>query len=820
MSYHNRRTNTTTTTTTNTTAPVVPASVPTTRAINTTALPATSAVAVGANTLASAPASMNVLGKKVGFDKNGTLCLCADGATYSNCGNNCECCGEALKLKYKYLDVEKHSTISCPCSSYAVVNMDGDVECEMDFLNLKRRLKPVVLKNHTIDGGKPKVRDKWNCDNNPLVPCSQGTISWDSLHVVRVESSKSDKRIALRNSRSSTSNCYIPPTSLVDFIAGTDANGYSSNMIASNLEIYSKETLGIDIRDEVDYINNIPLFKDKETAELHDFLLGTNLKGLSRSSEYLNDDGVTMYFPGVYYPNKNIITGVFIAKREVLSENIMLDWDYKSLSSEDGRLKVGPNNSIINIKILGKNKPMFSITIKDSAKRNILKSKIKNVVVDGEFNLSVRIPNLSSGKIKETYHVEITPSADTAYFIPTDRDYSNSYFHKSGVVKYTIWQHINPKISLHATASTLANTSTAIDTAASISGTANDRVNSQALTHSFTLTRTDAAVLSNFYVNNSSRLRDLLTSESSIKKTLIDQVDKKVLECSTCFKINDTNLNQKVEPGMSFRGKVTKVKTVFKSIELDAYSKEIDDERKIVEVITNKFELENTNNLIEGMSVVGVDQDGFDFKTTLTSIDCQKSITLAAHYTISTGTKLTFDWVDGGNVTKVESNKITSEDCFILPNNTELTFHNQTPALVNGRIQIDQIGSRSMKVTSTITSMQFDQHDYAYILNPDLFITNKPSAYNQYIQVFEDQSVVIHYVKPDEDSNKNKKTVTITKSPSAGTLSTISDREGDTLTTYATYAPSVGFTGHDTVKFTVSDGVNTSDEKTIFITIK
>ena len=796
MSYHNRRATTTTTTTT----PAVPAPAPTTNAINTTVLPINNTVAISANTAVST----NVLGKKVGFDKNGTLCLCADGATYSNCGNNCECCGETLKIKYEYSDVEKHSTISCPCSSYAVLNIAGDVECEMDFLSSKRRLKPVVLINHTIDGGKPKVRDKWNCDNNPLVPCSQGNISWDSLHIVRVESIKSDKRIALRNSRSSTSNCYIPPTSLVDL--STAAPQYSD----------FNEIEGVDFGNPAKYVGDVPLFKDKIQAQMFNALKGSKTS-VHTSSEYLNDDGVTMYFPGVYYPNKKLITSIFIGKHEILSKNLGID--YKSFSSQSDRLRVGPSSSMINIKILGKNNAMFSLTIKDSSKRNILTKKMKNISFASEFSLDVKIPNLTKNKTKETYHVEIIPSADTQFFLTGNSD-SNLQYQNLGVIKYTIWQHVDPKISLHATSSTLANTSTSIATIASISGIANSSLYDQTLTHSFTLTRTDAAVLSNFYVNSSLRLRDLLTSENSIKKTLIDQVDKKVLECISCFKIRDINISQNIEHGMYFNGKVTKVKTVFKSIELDVHSREIDDERKIVEVITNKFDLENTSSLIEGMKVTGVDQNGFDFNTRLTSIDCNKSVTLDAHYAISTGTKLTFEWIDTGEVDKVEGNKITSRGCFRLPNNTELTFYKQIPALASGSIQVDKIGASSMTVTSTISSVQFDQNDYAYILNPDLFITNKPSAYNQYVQVFQEESVLIDYLKLDMDINRSKKTVTITKSPSAGTLSIVRNAVGESLTKYATFTPSKGFTGSDTVKFTVSDGVNTSDEKTIFITIK
>ena len=59
------------------------------------------------------------------------------------------------------------------------------------------------------------------------------------------------------------------------------------------------------------------------------------------------------------------------------------------------------------------------------------------------------------------------------------------------------------------------------------------------------------------------------------------------------------------------------------------------------------------------------------------------------------------------------------------------------------------------------------------------------------------------------------KTGTVTSKSSYGSISSYT-----TSTDSFSYEPSKGFTGEDSFKFTMSDGVNTSDEKTVRITIK
>mgnify|MGYP003655328533 CR=1 FL=1 len=63
----------------------------------------------------------------------------------------------------------------------------------------------------------------------------------------------------------------------------------------------------------------------------------------------------------------------------------------------------------------------------------------------------------------------------------------------------------------------------------------------------------------------------------------------------------------------------------------------------------------------------------------------------------------------------------------------------------------------------------------------------------------------INFINCDWDVNKYNKTVTITKQPSSGTAGAINGY-------LKSYTPNKLFKGKDNIKFTVSDGVNTSEE--------
>ena len=92
-------------------------------------------------------------------------------------------------------------------------------------------------------------------------------------------------------------------------------------------------------------------------------------------------------------------------------------------------------------------------------------------------------------------------------------------------------------------------------------------------------------------------------------------------------------------------------------------------------------------------------------------------------------------------------------------------------------------------------------------------ITRIPNAHNQDVEFDRhDSTKTINVIKQDYDKNASSKVVTITSGTSHGST-TISG-------TSITYVPVTDFTGVDQLKFTVSDGTNSSLEKTIRIIVK
>ena len=94
-------------------------------------------------------------------------------------------------------------------------------------------------------------------------------------------------------------------------------------------------------------------------------------------------------------------------------------------------------------------------------------------------------------------------------------------------------------------------------------------------------------------------------------------------------------------------------------------------------------------------------------------------------------------------------------------------------------------------------------------------ITSKPNAYNQDIIVVKNsKSNVIKMIKHDSDLNASSKTGSVVGGPINGSISSYA-----TSTDSFNYVPNNEFTGEDFFTFTMSDGVNTSDEKTVRITV-
>lgn len=749
---------------------------------------------------------------KLIYDENGKqLCQCADGNTYENCGGNCECCNNIIVRQIDYnvvgkrVGIKKFTTTSCPCSSYAITNQFGDIECEMELAGLRQRLKAVVLKNHAINNKQPRVRDTWDCGNNTQIPCGQ---DWQSLHIVQVDVNDSSTIVAKINSKSSNLSCYIPKTTLASY--GTDEINTSNTQYNLSPEIESE------LEDPDDTFNGVSLFKDKDQARFDGYFKGVGGGNNITTSEFLNDDGVTMYFPGDYYPNKKLITSVLVGGHDALAKNIKDNWDYQSYSSQTGNLEVVASGIVLQIKIKGKNNPKADITIKNSSGRSILKRKLQAVEINGEYILSQKIPGLSASKTQETYHVEITPSADAGYYAEKYIEGGKSRLIKTGVLKYTIWQFSGTKITVANSASTISNTTTTTNST-SLTGVVNTKASEDVeFTQSVTLSRSSGS--HNFYIKKGLGIKDLI-NDQLIERTLNNKSNE---ECFGQFDLytggTSANIAKEIVVGMTFTGTVSKEITITKSIDLDDDA--IDDclESEIIEIITNKFETHNTSDLIEGMKVSGINQDGLEFESIINSIDCENSFTLSEHHSISKNTILSAKFSAGGEVLAISENKITCNNaCFKLPHKTPLVFKKTNHPEISGNISFDKSGSSSITITNTINKIKFGQGDYTYTFDPDLFVTDTPSAYDQRIETIEGQAIQINFIRLDTDYNKIYKTLTITKQPNIGSL-------GQLKVPHAfvqTYSPPAGFTGNDTIKFTLADDNDTaSEEKTIFITIK
>ena len=484
------------------------------------------------------------------------------------------------------------------------------------------------------------------------------------------------------------------------------------------------------------------------------------------------------------------------------------NWVYESYASETDKITVDGRGGVIDFKIFGKNKPTFTITIKDSSGCSVLDKKIKNETLESDvYNLRQAFPALPQGKTSETYDFTLTLTADSGY-------YYNKEVIRAGIIKAKIWQFKDPVFSFAASNSTISSATTH-QTTVTVTKKPNTRSqDTSSLTHITTI----SGGSENYYVNAKSlRFSDITTQNTWIKKTIIKQ-DEDGIPCVSSFKVtnnqnyfdssNNLIYQGDIEIGMRFSGKIEKTKTIRKSIDLDIHKEPCDNCDDNIDIKTNKFEIDNTNDLFAGMMVKGI-----NFITNLESVDCGKSITLGSEHVINKNTDITFSHAQGGTVRDIKGDLIET-NCVRFPNNTELTFTKGDKSEIEGSVTFDKSGSSSITVTSIINNADFGQDDTTFTLDPDLFITNKPNTCDQHITIGKDSTYTIDFAKCDTDYNTNDKTIAVVDNVKNGTFTSPSF-------TKSTYVPNPNFVGKDRLVFIVrADTDIASDEKTIFITVK
>lgn len=700
---------------------------------------------------------------------------------------------------------KKFNTISCPCSSYAVNNSNGTIGCERNNFGQLEYLSSVVLNNHLINNLEPILGDKWSCGNN--IKCGSPGFDWNTLYIVDVVEDNNQANSSVVQTTSSTSNCFIPKSNFKDYETGEELGEWESFQ-----DLYKITGFNTDI---IKTTNGAPMFDNHEAALVYSAGI---VKGLHKNevSQYY-DDGILRFVPGKYYGDQGLITGIAVNGVDVFQRIITQDFAYETTSSSKSKITIPSTGGNLNISIQSEGAASASIRLTDSAGCSVFKRKKNNQVLKSNHVINEIIPALGLGKTQEVYDVEITPSAGVQY-------YANSGYGDfevgTGVFKCKVFQFQDPTLTLSAKTCLLANTNTTT-TSVSVKGSSNtNKLIAMGLTP-VTHTTTITASGDNIYYKSKKQLllSDLITDSSVIKKTIINS--PKIVECMQEIQVAGfgTEGIGDLEAEMGFYGKVEKTKILKKSIDLETNKEPCDDCGEDQDILTNKFEFENTSDLFVGMRFICTSPEGTDIVTQIKSIDCMFGITLADHYVINTGTTVTFKYEYNGHVLEVNGNTLMLDGCVSFPNNTPLTFSKSNNSVIEGTVAVDKSGSAEVIITTVIDGVKFGQGDVAFELDPNLFLSLVPNAYDQNIVVAKDQIIGVDFLRSDSDFNNKDKRVTTVTGPKKGTLGQINKR-------YTSYTPNKGFTGEDKIVFksyvpeTSSVAAVFSEEKIVTIKIK
>ena len=389
---------------------------------------------------------------------------------------------------------------------------------------------------------------------------------------------------------------------------------------------------------------------------------------------------------------------------------------------------------IRNITIKGIEGSKFSLTIKDSSDCDILKSKIEWVEIpkSGKYIFQQEFPSIlangSATKTKETYTIKLTPSAESSQdFRPI-----------------TLSQVADPVVTITNTTSQTGPALSVSGSDITVTGQANSTVDyNTRKTYALTITGSSTESTESLYVKDT-KFNKNITSSNLIKKVIdrcgdtgyVSEISLKPLTTRTTSTIEggDT-VSSNIETGMVLYAKVEHTKVVKAS--LDENGNVLDYNK--CKTHTDKFQLDNTNDLALGMAVISDDVKG---GTYISSIDCDKNITLLPKQIIKTDAILIFKQEWWSTVIEVVSNIDSKGNAYIklsnnidIPDSTEIEFQDSSNG-IQGINRIYNSGSDSISLTSYIHTIAFGDKNTVYTLDLDEIITSKPNAYNQDVVYF------------------------------------------------------------------------------------
>jgi len=485
----------------------------------------------------------------------------------------------------------------------------------------------------------------------------------------------------------------------------------------------------------------------------------------------------------------------------------------------------------VNISIAGSVGAGFNITVKDSSGCSVMEDELENVEIPsgGVYAFDQQFPSIErseDGSAKtEYYEITLTPHAN----VKRGLEFTD---------KVIVYQYPIRTITLNASTSSAAKitargrTSGGADSIIVRSGEANSK--SGNIDHTWTtIVEESSATNGLFYVKNIDFSKSI-TKSSTITK-VVDRKNSNPKDKTINLKPLKTGvkggnpgtlgsvISGDLFVGMRILGKFQKTKIVTNSLEVPTCKQK-----------TDKFELENTTDLYEGMDL---NINGTPVAS-IVSVDCSRNITLSTKVIIKQNTVALFSIQSGSTVASVVSQVngdgnacIITNSYVFMPNGMELEFHNDKSTVV-GSIYFNTSGANSITLTKVISIMQFGIQDVTFNLDLSSIITRKPNIKDLVFEIPKNTSgKVINLSTGDKDSNKLTKQYTITKNGSHGVATALAAAGDGIGFPNITYVPSTGFTGEDVLRYRVThDGTTSlvdgslthpfSDEKEIRITVK
>lgn len=503
---------------------------------------------------------------------------------------------------------------------------------------------------------------------------------------------------------------------------------------------------------------------------------------------------------------KNLI-GVYI-------KELYIEKQHKHLNSSGEDRKIS---------IKGNVGAKFTVTVKDSLECSIMDKELELVEIpsSGIYVFNQKFPSINSGKKEDFYEVKIIPHATVK---------------TNGSLDFKIFQYPTPTITFSAPMVSIQQVIATGRTAGDVDSTLSKKGNDTSSNSNFSNNRdTWTTVVSesgdgthgHYYVK-SIDFSKATTKSSVIKKTLVrasnnptDQtLNLKPLK--TGVKNGLTSGDLKV--GMIIRGRVEKRKKVLKSLEVPSCKQK-----------TNKFELENTIGLFEGMHIYTTNNS---IQAHVVSIDCGKNITISKKLIINKNDTLRFEHLAGGRVSSITSQYdkkgnacVVIDGSTYMPDGMVLEFDGDTSS-ASGKIKTTGSGTSSVTISSEINIKDFGTEDVTFTLDLASLLSRKPNARDLNFIIDKNTVGVFNLSVGDFDANKLTKQHTITKSASYGSSTYTAYQSDGYKYPFISYTPIRNFVGDDVIKYRVThDGTHAlvdnskatnpmSDEKTIRITVK